>query len=61
MPAASHIPAADCVPVSDAQPLPVMQTRPTFHVSRELVCFLGGVGVALAIVYLVSRSMKGGK
>lgn len=41
--------------------LPVMApmtTRPTFHVSREMVCFLGGIAVVLGVLYISAQIQK---
>lgn len=42
------------VVTGDAVPMHV-QHRPTFHVSREMVCFLGGIGVALGVMWLLAQ------
>lgn len=56
-------PDANAVPVyTNEPPSPsLVQTRPTFHVSREMVCFLGGIGVALGVMYLLSQMNKRGR
>lgn len=49
----SDTPDANAVPV---YPMPPAHgNRPTFHVSREMVCFLGGIGVALGIMYICTH------
>ncbi len=54
---------ANAVPVMDdatgqVRPMHTMHmagARPTFHVSREMVCFIAGIGVTLGIMWLCSQ------
>lgn len=50
----STAPDADAVPV-DTGPavLEPCRTRPTFHLSREVVCFGAGVLTTLAIIWAI--------
>ncbi len=36
-----------------------LNSRPTFHVSREMVCFLGGIAVTLGVLWAVSNLGNG--
>lgn len=46
---------ANAVPV-DTQPVsPLVHQRPTFHVTREMVFFVGGVGLTLAVMWICSE------
>lgn len=44
----------------NAVPMHLERNRPTFHLSHGMVCFVGGVGITLAIMYLISQ-MNGKK
>lgn len=46
-----HTTDANAMPC-DAPTLSPIATRPTFHVSREMVCFVAGIAVTLGIVYI---------
>ncbi len=38
-----------------ATPMHLERNRPTFHLSHGMVCFVSGVGITLAIMYLISQ------
>lgn len=56
-PGVSTTPDANAIPVDNCA-YPINQhtaQRPTFHVSRDMLVFLGGVGVTLGIMWLVAQ------
>lgn len=51
---------ANAIPVTDDHQVRPMhhqhlQTRPTFHVSREMVCFVAGLAVAAGMFWLCAQ------
>ncbi len=54
-------PEANAVPIVDdnctgqVRPMHQMQARPTFHVSREMVCFVAGIAVTVGILWICTN------
>lgn len=44
-----------------ATPMHLDRNRPTFHVSHGMVCFIGGIGVALGVMWLMTQMNSGKK
>lgn len=45
--------AVPCDP--EGNPLPAVQHRPAFQLSPNMVCFIGGIAVALGIMWLCTQ------